>query len=112
MSRQINGKRKNQRKAAPSVRRVTFDEMCEQLNQNIEELGGIEEAESQLAIFEKNEKEHQCHLTDELMHLRFIVYASLKRYPPDFVLSNYGFHQGRFRNFILQHFGAMRIIKK
>ena len=114
MSRQIKKlKPKNdKRKAAPSSRRVTFDEMCEQLNRNIDDIRGIEEAESQLAIFEKNEKATPCHLSDELLHLRFIVYAALKKYPPLFVMQNYGYHEGRFRNFILQHFGAMRIVEK
>ena len=104
--------RNNKRKAAPSVRNVTYEELCDKLHENIVEAEAVEDTNRALAEFEINEKETPCHVTDDLLDLRFIAYASLKRYPPQFVLSNYGYHEGRFKNRILQYFGAMKIVKK
>ena len=111
MSRQSKPKN-GKRKASPSMRKATFKDLCDQLNKNLIGIGGVEDAENDIIKFEINEKETPCHLTDEYLDIAFVIYASLKRMPPQFALSNYGYHEGRFKNRIVELFPLMKIVKK
>ena len=99
-----------QKKKRDRTRPITFDELTEELNRTIVQNAKPGDIEEQLTQFELNEKNNPGHMDDELLLLRFIAYAALKKTPPDFVLKNYYMNEDRYRNLVLEQYGLRKIL--